>query len=54
MKKTYISPKTVAMDFLAENMLAMSIQTTSETMDGSNAWSNKKDFGPKSIWGAEE
>ncbi len=51
MKKTYISPKSLAMDFLAENMLAMSVQTTDETMDGSNAWSNNKEWGSKSIWG---
>ncbi len=42
MKKIYISPETKAMEFLAENMLAMSVVTTSEEADGSGAWSNEK------------
>ncbi len=53
MKKTYISPKSLAIEFVSEQMLALSkvgVSNSSTTVSGGQSWSNKKEWGNSSIW----
>ena len=51
MKKIYIQPETIVVNFRTEGMIAASIARGTGTVNASEALTNKKE---SSIWGSEE
>ena len=52
MKKTYIIPTIEVIEFAAENLIAASILTGTNTVDAASALSNKREPASNS-WGSE-
>ncbi len=54
MKKTYIAPNSEKIVMVSEGFLCASKFDVHSDETVNFGLSNKKDFGPKSIWGAEK